>query len=205
MTFQPKRPSVPPPQPASKPPVGQPAPSGPPAPGQPAHPSFRPPHPSARPATPSARPANIRDAITEAHALGGGAVARPSMVAQPLGRKVVMLVDPDPGLRARLRALLTEHYDIVEAGDGVEAMDALAKIQTPALVVCDTAMPRLDGFSFAKILRSNPMLKRVPIMFVSAQTGPQYVTQALVIGVSQYLPKTTPLPQIVEKVRKIAL
>jgi CheY-like chemotaxis protein len=194
MTFQPKRPSVPvgpPSQPSSKPgsPLGPPTPS------------------SARPPVghPSARPANIRDAITEAHALGGGAVARPSATAQAATKKTVMLVDPDAGLRARLRAMLTEHYDIVEASDGMEAMDVLAKIQMPALVVCDTAMPRVDGFTFAKFLRQSPLLKRVPVIFVSAQTGPQYVTQALVIGVSQYLPKTTPLAQIVEKVRKIAL
>jgi len=86
MTFQPKRPSVPPSQPVTKPP-GQ-------ASGRPVSPrtarpsSLRPPtNPSVRPLTPSARPANIRDAITEAHALGGGAVARPSAVAQPIGRK----------------------------------------------------------------------------------------------------------------------
>ena len=78
-------------------------------------------------------------------------------------------------------------------------------MRPPALIVSDTAMPRLDGFAFAKILRGNPVMKRVPIMFVSAQHSPQYVTQALVIGVSQYLPKTTPVAQIVEKIRKLAL
>jgi CheY-like chemotaxis protein len=158
-----------------------------------------------RPTNPSARPSNVRDAMTEAHALGGGAVARPSAMAQAPGKKTVMLVDADPSLRARLRALLQEHYDVVEASDGLEAVELMNKIQQPAMVVCDTAMPRLDGFSFAKMLRANPMMKRVPIMFVSAQHSAQHVTQALVIGVSQYLPKTTPLAQIVEKIRKIAL
>jgi CheY-like chemotaxis protein len=97
------------------------------------------------------------------------------------------------------------HYDIVEAADGMEAVELTSKMQPPALIVSDTTMPRLDGFTLAKILRNNPVMKRVPIMFVSAQHSPQHVTQALVIGVSQYLPKTTPVAQIVEKIRKIAL
>lgn len=184
MTFQPKRPSLTP-NPGSL--------------------------PSTRPAvttgvTPSARPSTIRDAAAEAHALGGGAVARPSAVAaRATGRKTIMIVDPDAALRARLRALLELHYDVIEAKDGMEAVELTSSIQAPAMIVSDTAMPRVDGFTLAKILRNNPVMKRVPIMFVSAQHSPQHVTQALVIGVSQFLPKSTPVAQIVEKIRKIVL
>ena len=191
MSFQPKRPS------------------------SPSNPAVRPPAtttgaPSVRPATttgvPSVRPSTIRDANAEAHALGGGAIARPSAgVARVLGRKTIMLVDADAGLRARLRALLEAHYDVIEAKDGMEAVEMTSTIQPPAMIVADTAMPRVDGFTMAKILRNNPVMKRVPIMFVSAQHSPQHVTQALVIGVSQYLPKSTPVAQIAEKIRKIVL
>jgi chemosensory pili system protein ChpA (sensor histidine kinase/response regulator) len=128
-------------------------------------------------------------------------VGRPSAMAAAT-KKTILLVDPDATLRARLRALLEPQYDVVEAKDGMEAVELTATIQ-PAMIVSDTAMPRVDGFTLAKIMRNNPVMKRVPIMFVSAQSTPQYVTQALVIGVSQYLPKTTPVTQIVEKIRKI--
>ncbi len=183
MSFPPKRPSIP------------------------ANPATTPSRPVSVPAGgPSVRPANIRDANAEAHALGGGAVGRPSATAARMtGRKTILLVDPDASLRARLRALLEAHYDVVEAKDGMEAVELTSSIQAPAMIVADTAMPRVDGFTLAKILRNNPVMKRVPIMFVSAQHSPQHVTQALVIGVSQYLPKTTPLAQIVEKIRKIVL
>lgn len=102
-----------------------------------------------------------------------------------------------------MRAELEPHYEVVEAKDGLEAVELTSKIHTPAMIVADTAMPRLDGFGMAKILRSNPLTRRVPIMFVSAQNDAQSVTQALVIGVRQYVPKSTPLTQIVEKIRKI--
>lgn len=161
--------------------------------------------PGSTPAGPTSnRPSNIRDALAEAHAVGGGAVARPSAVTRSgTARKTILLVDQDAGLRQRLRAQLELHYDVLEASDGLEAVELTSKIQPPAMVVADTAMPRLDGFGMAKILRSNPVMRRVPIMFVSAQNDAQHVTQALVIGVSQYVPKTTPVTQIVEKIRKI--
>jgi CheY-like chemotaxis protein len=178
--------------------------------------SFQPKRPSSIPstgrristpaATPSGRPSNVRDASVEAHAVGGGAVARPSSIAaNATGRKTVLLVGPDATLRAQLRVLLESQYEVLEAKDGMEAVEMTSTMQPPALIVSDTVMPRVDGFTFAKILRGNPVTKRVPIMFVSEQDDPQHVTQALVIGVSQYLPKTTPVAQIVEKIRKIAL
>lgn len=177
MSFQPKRPSAPS-TPMTRPPPG---------------------------ALPSVRPVNVRDAQAEAHALGGGAIARPSSFVSAQLRKSVLLVDPDANLRARLRSLLEQDYDVVEASDGMEAVELTAKIQPPSMIVCETVMPRVDGFTFAKIMRNNPMMKRVPIMFVSAQHSPQHVTQALVIGVTQYLPKATPVSQIVEKIRKIVM
>ncbi|HVJ88661.1 MAG TPA: response regulator, partial [Labilithrix sp.] len=91
------------------------------------------------------------------------------------------------------------------ARDGLEAIELLGTIGILAMVVSDTALPQMDGFALAKVLRANPMTKRVPIMFVSNQNDAQHVKQALVIGVSHYLPKTTPVMAIVEKVRKIVV
>src|SRR5690349_8397267 len=112
--------------------------------------------PSARPSS-SVRPSTIRDAQAEAHAVGGAAVARPSAPASA-GKKTILLVDPDAGLRARLRALLEPEYQVVEAKDGLEALELTSQI-TPSMIVSDTAMPNLDGFSLAKIARNNPMTK----------------------------------------------
>jgi DNA-binding response OmpR family regulator len=64
-------------------------------------------------------------------------------------------------------------------------------------------MPRVDGFTLAKILRGNPVMKKVPIMFYSSRGSPQDVTQALVLGACQYVVKTTPVSELVSKIRKI--
>jgi PleD family two-component response regulator len=154
--------------------------------------------------TSSVRPSSIREAAAEAHAIAGGAV-RPSGVVRSTGRKTILLIDPDAELRAHLRARLEPDYEVIEASDGMEAVEMMSSIPPPAMIVAETALPRVDGFTLAKIVRNHPLMKRVPLMFVSSQDSPQHVTQALVIGVRQYLPKTTPVPQIVEKIRKFAV
>lgn len=173
-------------------------------PSSPSNQAVRPPGTSQPPSAPGSLrpPGNLRDAKGEAHALGGGAVGR---VVTSAAKKTIVIVNPDADFRSRLRALLEGQYNVMEAKDGMDAVDLAGKIDNPGMFVSDTQMPRVDGFTLAKILRQNPVLKKVPIMFVSAQHSPQHVTQALVIGVSQYLPKTTPVGQIAEKIRKIVI
>lgn len=170
------------------------------------------PNPSARPVVPSVappgaqRPSNVRDALREAHAVAGGALARPSTSSNAMAagrRKTVLVVDDDSAMRSKLKSGLSPFYDVLEAKDGMEAVELTSSIQPPAMIVCDVIMPRVDGFTLAKILRGNPIMRRVPIMFVSSRNSPQDVTQALVLGACQYVPKTTPVNDIVAKIRKI--
>lgn len=160
----------------------------------------------------SQRPSSLKDALTEARAIsGGGGLQRPSSAPGSMapgarvGKKTILLVDDDASMRARLRAGLEPFYDVIEAKDGMEAAELAAKIQPPSMIVTDIVMPRVDGFTLAKILRANPIMKRVPIMFVSSRNSPQDVTQALVLGACQYVLKSTPIGDIVAKIRKIVL
>jgi len=175
------------------------------------------PDPTNRPAAPTIGssqrpPANVKDALTEARAISGGAgLNRPSTVPgsfSPMsirGKKTVMIVDDDAAMRARLRAGLEPFYEIIEAKDGMEAAEMAGSIQPPAMIVCDVVMPRVDGFTLAKILRANPIMKKVPIMFVSSRNSPQDVRQALMLGACQYVLKTTPVGEIIAKIRKIVV
>lgn len=158
----------------------------------------------------SQRPASLKDALTEARAIaGGGALQRPSapgpLVPGKATKKTILVVDDDASMRSRLRAGLEPFYEVLEAKDGMEAAELAAKIQPPAMIVCDVVMPRVDGFTLAKIMRGNPIMKKVPIMFVSSRNSPQDVTHALMLGACQYVLKSTPIGDIVAKIRKIVL
>lgn len=154
-------------------------------------------------------PSNVRDALTEAAAFaGGGALGRVSSAPQAVsasGKKTILVVDDDATMRQRLKEGLAPFYDVVEAKDGMEAVELIGTMHPPSMVVTDVMMPRLDGFMLAKILRGNPVMKKVPIMFVSSRNSTQDVTQALVLGACQYVVKTTPVSEIVAKIRKIVV
>jgi CheY-like chemotaxis protein len=151
-------------------------------------------------------PSNVRDAKMEAHAIAGGALGRSSAPPATIaGKKTVLIVDGDGAHRSALKSHLETYYNVVEAKDGMEAAEIAPALPNLGLVVSDVTMPRVDGFSLVKILRSNPAMKRVPIMLVSSRNSPQDVTQALMLGVVQYVPKTTPAEQIAEKIRKIVV
>ena len=178
----------------------------------------KPPGPSNRPPAPSIGgsqrpPVNVKDALAEARAISGGAgLNRPSTSPGSMsptsglrGKKTVMIVDDDAAMRTRLRAGLEPFYEVIEAKDGMEAAEMAGSIQPPAMIVCDVVMPRVDGFTLAKILRGNPVMKKVPIMFVSSRNSPQDVTQALMLGACQYVLKSTPIGEIVAKIRKIVV
>jgi CheY-like chemotaxis protein len=175
--------------------------------------TFKPKSPSTRPPPPTIGttqrpPANVKDALAEARAVSGAGMMRPATAPpslRPTGKKTIMVVDSDASMRARLRAGLEEFYDVVEAKDGMEAVELAAAMQPPSMIVCDVVMPRVDGFTLAKILKSNPVMKRVPIMFVSSRNSPQDVKQAMVLGACQYVLKSVPIGEIVAKIRKIVL
>lgn len=150
-------------------------------------------------------PSNIKDARTEAYAIAGGGLGRSAAPSPVVGKKTILIVDADATVRAGLKLQLQPFYNVAEAKDGMEAADVLPTLQNLGLVICEVIMPRVDGFTLAKILRANPNTKRVPIMFMSARNDPKDVTQALVLGVAHYFKKPTPTASIVEKIRKVVV
>jgi CheY-like chemotaxis protein len=148
-------------------------------------------------------PASIKDAKTEAYAIAGGALGRSAAPAPIVGKKSILIVDPEGDLRAMLKRQLEPFYNVVEAKDGMEAVEMIPTVQNLALVLCEVHMPRVDGFTLAKIVRGNA--KKVPVMFMSARNEPKDVTQALVLGVAHYFKKPASPSMIVEKIRKVVV
>jgi CheY-like chemotaxis protein len=94
----------------------------------------------------------------------------------------VLVVEDDEDLRDSIRDLLEDKgYVVVTAGDGQEALDALARIQHLCLVLLDLLMPRMDGWDFFDALRARPNLADVPVVVHSSapSRAPEGVTRVL--------------------------
>jgi two-component system cell cycle sensor histidine kinase/response regulator CckA len=118
------------------------------------------------------------------------------------GEGTILLVEDEEGLRAlNARGLASRGYTVLEAGNGVEAIDVLEKSGKPVdLVVSDVVMPEMDGPTLARELRArNPGLK---IIFVSGYAEDAFQKNLPEHGHFAFLPKPFTLKQLVAAVKE---
>jgi two-component system cell cycle sensor histidine kinase/response regulator CckA len=118
------------------------------------------------------------------------------------GEGTILLVEDEEGLRAlNARGLASRGYTVLEAGNGVEAIDVLEKSDKPVdLVVSDVVMPEMDGPTLARELRiRNPGLK---IIFVSGYAEDAFQKRLPADGQFAFLAKPFTLKQLVAAVKE---
>jgi two-component system response regulator MprA len=113
----------------------------------------------------------------------------------------VLVVDDEPAVRRALeRALRLEQHDVMLAGDGEEALDALA--QTPAdAVILDVLMPRLDGLEVCRRMRRAG--DRTPILMLTARDAIEDRVEGLDVGADDYLVKPFALRELQARLRAL--
>src|SRR5580704_6035148 len=122
----------------------------------------------------------------------------------PPGSKVVLVVDDDPTICTLVATTLSQSFIVYVADGAQRAMQILLEIPTPSLVVCDVAMPGVDGIHFVKSLRAIPKLASTPIIFLTAKTMPMDVVAGINAGARFYLTKPFNPGALLEKARKAA-
>jgi DNA-binding response OmpR family regulator len=119
-------------------------------------------------------------------------------------RKLVLVVDDDRSLRAMLtKALSAKGYEVMEAADGLDASKLLATLRPPPdLLICDVTMPMIDGFSLGRIVKSQPELQAMPIIYLTGQTQPSDIVQGFKLGAQHYVQKPFSVMDLLDKVEK---
>ncbi|WP_420643098.1 response regulator [Candidatus Leptofilum sp.] len=116
---------------------------------------------------------------------------------------LVLIVDDEPLTRNLLRLMLERAgFDILEAGDGFEALDIVAEKQ-PDLLLLDVMMPNMDGITVCEMLRAQADTAVLPIILLSARTGPEAVRRGLDAGADKYLGKPVGREELIRQVREI--
>jgi DNA-binding response OmpR family regulator len=118
---------------------------------------------------------------------------------------VVMVIEDDAEIRGLIVRALGLTHTVYEAGDGEEARTMLGAMPAPDGIVCDIMMPRLDGLALAKHLRKDPVLKRVPILFLTARSAPLDVIAGINVGARHYMTKPFKVADLVAKVTAMTL
>jgi chemosensory pili system protein ChpA (sensor histidine kinase/response regulator) len=113
---------------------------------------------------------------------------------------MVLVVDDSLTVRKITTRLLTrEGFRVDSAKDGVDALEKMHDL-IPDVVLLDVEMPRMDGFELARVMRSDAVLKSVPIIMITSRTADKHRNHALELGVNVYLGKPYQEQQLLDHI-----
>ena len=117
-------------------------------------------------------------------------------------RPKVLIVDDEPFNVDYLQQELEDcDYQIIAAFNGKEALDKIRKEQ-PDLVLLDLMMPILDGFAVLSEVKSDNVLRDIPIIIVSAASDSKSIVKGIKQGAEDYLTKPVDASLLLQKLKE---
>lgn len=114
---------------------------------------------------------------------------------------VVLVVDDSPETVGMLNdALEQAGYTVLVALEGRQAITIAGKI-TPDIILLDAIMPRMDGFETCQLMKSDPSLAEVPVIFMTGLSDTQSIVKALDAGGVDYLHKPVNPDELIARMR----
>jgi two-component system, OmpR family, response regulator len=130
--------------------------------------------------------------------------------AQPLadlsGLRVLVVEDDDDGRRLLIEVLQFAGATVVACPNAYAALEELDGLQ-PHVVICDLALPRLDGLGFLQALRAHPdpKIRQIPMIAVTAYSDLYGPRELLSLRCEAYMAKPLSLDRVCTAVQKLAV
>ncbi len=114
----------------------------------------------------------------------------------------ILIVEDDKIVRSGLKVLMiNEGFETYFTDNGAEAIQ-LAMNHHPDVIICDIAMPGMDGYEVLKTLRSRRETASIPVLFLTAKITKEEAQMGMSLGVNAYLKKPMWPEDIVEEVKR---
>ena len=114
---------------------------------------------------------------------------RPSIQGRAGGGSPTMLIVEDSeDMRDFLDHNFCDKYEVITAGDGIEALDLLGKHEVN-IIVSDWMMPRMDGAEFCRRVRQSPLTSHIPFVMLTAKTDDDSKVEGMDVGADAYIEK----------------
>ena len=133
--------------------------------------------------------------------IGPAGYLEPAM-PPPADAPVILIAEDNAEVRAYLRDHLAPHHRVIEAADGLEALEQ-AQTATPNLIVCDVMMPGLNGFDLLARLRSDEQTRSIPVILLTAKASEESKLEGLDLGADDYLTKPFSVEELKRKVHHL--
>jgi signal transduction histidine kinase len=102
--------------------------------------------------------------------------------------KILVVEDEAPLRESIIDTLMFEGYHVVEAENGMQGWEK-AQAENPDLIVCDIAMPELNGYELLLKLREDPATASLPFIFLTARVDRPFMRHGMELGADDYLTK----------------
>ena len=93
-------------------------------------------------------------------------------------------------------------YEVVVATNGEEAVQMAPQVN-PDLILMDVRMPKMTGYEACKVMKANPDIKDIPVVFLTARGQENEIQQGLDVGAEEYLLKPFAPDQLTNRVKAI--
>ncbi len=115
-----------------------------------------------------------------------------------------LIIEDDEAARALLKAILKKNFAcvVIEAENGETALNIL-KSETPSIILLDITMPIMDGNEMLSLLKSNPLLRNIPVVVITAMNDKEMVASLLEKGICDYLLKPIEVNETVKRINRI--
>ncbi|TAJ30968.1 MAG: response regulator [Nitrospirae bacterium] len=118
--------------------------------------------------------------------------------------KTILIVDDSATMRQMVSFTLTgAGFDVVEAGDGQEAVGKLNAGAKPNLVITDLNMPKMDGISFIKAVRGMAGFKFTPVLMLTTESDENKKKEGQAAGATGWIVKPFKPEQMLQVIAKV--
>ncbi len=100
----------------------------------------------------------------------------------------LLVVDDEHEIREIVREVLQDHFDVIEAENGKQAVD-MAQRNLPDMILMDVMMPEMDGIAATESIRGMLTTRHIPILMLTAANTKDYRIRAFDFGVDQFIGK----------------
>ncbi|MGD9030511.1 MAG: response regulator, partial [Anaerolineae bacterium] len=113
---------------------------------------------------------------------------------------LILVVDDEPRMTRFIRMNLElEGYHVIEAHDGIEALDK-TRMELPDLIILDVMMPELDGFETLRMLRE---ISNVPVIMLTVRDEEEDKVRGLELGADDYVTKPFSARELASRIKAV--
>lgn len=118
--------------------------------------------------------------------------------------KTVIVVDDSQTIREQVgTALKHAGFDIVEAVDGADGVDVIARTPDAALVICDVHMPKMSGLELLDVIKKQAKFRDLPVLMLTTEGQPHLIEHARSRGAKAWLMKPFKADSLLSAVKKL--